>query len=457
MMFRVGGGAAEPDRLIKVRRPFAQLRRPGRRRSTIAVDDRAVSAPATSTSTSTPAASTPSTWSPAPARGSTAQRAWSAGSVPATGSRSPAAGSSCSGSVSAGRSSTPPRATPTCCADSPTRTRLVGVTLEPRRSDDTPWVLGSELVFLGWSASCGIQVKDTSVARTHCALLRTATAAYLVDLCGRQTWVEDRAVRGASALRDGDLITIGSTQFTARIDPPPRPPSHSLQVVPRDDRPPPSPATTAPTAGPPGRPFPAVPLAINPDLVPAEAQGALLAWMMGTIQGSQGEVLRRQGEFQLAMTEVLRQIQQDSATLLNAHLRRIESIDHEIAALRARARASRNARPGPPPPPDVAPLRISRPAPARRRHPRRGDRLDHLAPDPRQPARRREPVRLERPPRPALAVPQGDLTGPRNSLLFARPLTINRTYFDPRPDPAFPGDLTGHTPRPFRPPEIGYR
>ena len=82
----------------------------------------------------------------------------------------------------------------TTCSPTPATAPLVGVTLEPRRRDDPPWVLGSELVFLGWSASCGIQVKDTAVARTHCALVRTAAAAYLVDLCGRQTWVEDRPV-----------------------------------------------------------------------------------------------------------------------------------------------------------------------------------------------------------------------------------------------------------------------
>ena len=95
--------------------------------------------------------------------------------------------------------------------------------------------------------------------------------------------------------------------------------------------------------------------------------------MMGTIQGGQGEVLRRQGEFQLAMTEVLRQIQQDNATLLDAHLARIESIDHEIAALRAELER-RDARPRPaaaPPTPPPAPDRP--PEPPADRGPPRGE------------------------------------------------------------------------------------
>ena len=83
-----------------------------------------------------------------------------------------------------------------------------------------------------------------------------------------------------------------------------------------------------------------------------------MAWMVGTIQGGQGEMLRRQGEFQLAITQVLRQIQQDSTTVLNAHLQRIESIDHELAALRAELKR-RHARPAPP---QATPLNIPRPA-----------------------------------------------------------------------------------------------
>jgi hypothetical protein len=101
------------------------------------------------------------------------------------------------------------------------------------------------------------------------------------------------------------------------------------------------------------------PAPIDPALIPAEAQTALLAWMMGTIQGGHGEILRRQGEFQLAITQVLRQIQQDNAALLGAHLQRIESIDREIASLRAEI-ARRNEAPARVPPPQAVPLRISR-------------------------------------------------------------------------------------------------
>jgi hypothetical protein len=65
------------------------------------------------------------------------------------------------------------------------------------------------------------------------------------------------------------------------------------------------------------------------------SQQAILAWMMGTIQRCQGEALRQQGDFQLAMTRLLRQIPQDNATPLDAHLSRLENVDRELASLRA--------------------------------------------------------------------------------------------------------------------------
>ena len=182
----------------------------------------------------------------------------------------------------------------------------------------------------------------------------------MVDLRGRQTWVEDRPVQGAALIQDGDMITLGSTQFTARVDPPARPAVGGFPAL-RIDATLPSDYYQVSTTT---ELMPAQPLSLDPALIPAEAQNALLAWMMGQIQGGQGEVLRRQGEFQLAITQILRQIQQDNTTLLNVHLQRIETIDRELAGIRAEIER-RNNGPAPPRPlPNVAPLRIARPAPS---------------------------------------------------------------------------------------------
>jgi pSer/pThr/pTyr-binding forkhead associated (FHA) protein len=354
MMFRVHRVGVEPDRLVKVRHPYAVLGRTGH--AALALDDRDANARhaylhldargvyavdlVTRTGTRINGGPRnagwlrPGDWLEVAGRKIELQR------------------------IRIGGHTVEP---PPCDADPLAdigQDTLAPVALEPRRGTDPPWILASELVFLGSSPSCGIQIKDHDVARTHCALFRDRAGAYLVDLCGRQTWVEDQPVQGATPLHDGDMVTVGSTQFTVRVEPRDRPSlAYPIELVSRPD----TGSALARYEIPPGRElasFGAGQFPIHTDLIPAEAQGALMAWMMGTIQGGQGEVLRRQGEFQLAITQVLRQIQQDSATLLNAHLQRIESIDEELAALRAEIER-RNARPAPP---QVAPLNIPRPA-----------------------------------------------------------------------------------------------
>lgn len=352
MMFRVSGSGGEPDRLVKVRHPYALLGRSAG--AHVPIDDRAVSARhaylhldtrgvyavdlVTRTGTRINGTSRTAGW--------LRPGDW----VEVAGRRVELLRIRLSGTVID---------PPPCDDDLLTDTGpgdQASVTLEPRRSNDPPWVLGSELVFLGWSSSCGIQVKDSSVARTHCALIRALGGAYLVDLCGRQTWVEDQPVRGAAALGDGDLITLGSTQFTVRVELRER--ALVPEVLRADD------LTQVPARRAEDRSLvqtsfgsSVLPASIDSVSIPAEARSELIAWVMGTIQGGQTEVIRRQGEFQLAITNVLRQIQRDNATLLNTHLSRIESIDRELASLRAEIQR-RNA---PPPPPNVPPLRIVRP------------------------------------------------------------------------------------------------
>ena len=244
---------------------------------------------------------------------------------------------------------------------------LVGVTLEPQQGTDPPWELGSELVFLGWSAACGIQVQDKLAARAHCAIVRNASHAYVVDLWGRHIAVGDEPITGAAAVHDGDVLTIGSSRFLIRMKteaahlPALRQPHAAVLATRYTERP--------------SQVLTPVPV----ETVPAESQGALIAWLMGAIQGNQGEVLRQQGEFQLALTDLLRQMQQDNAKLLTAHLERMEKIDRELTALRLEIQRRLEipaphpsaphtpAQPAIPaiPPPQVPPLRIPKaPTPA---------------------------------------------------------------------------------------------
>ena len=168
-------------------------------------------------------------------------------------------------------------------------------------------------------------------------------------------------MRNASIIADGELLTIGSTRFTVRLDSSnrtlPQPAGmHELVRLsdPRGDLPRGDLAVSGQSP------------ILSAELVPADSPATLLAWLVGTIQSGQGEMLRRQGEFQLAMTEMLHRIQQDNATLLNAHLHRIETIDRELVNLRAeiQRRGEGLKVNAPPPRAPATPLALARPEPS---------------------------------------------------------------------------------------------
>jgi pSer/pThr/pTyr-binding forkhead associated (FHA) protein len=239
---------------------------------------------------------------------------------------------------------------------------LARVTLYPVDAPDAPLALGSELVFLGRSASCGVRVTGEAASRTHCVIVRAAAGAFIVDLVGRGTWLNERPLRGAAPLPDGATLMIGTARFEARVEPPgPRLPA------PRRDRGPALPAELAPPAG---GPIWTAELAagvppLPPGVVTPEGQNALLAWMMGILQAGQAEILRQQSEFQRSMALMVRQIHLDNSALLSRHMERVESINRELNSLREEIRhrfgadAGPNARPGLPALPPATPLKVT--------------------------------------------------------------------------------------------------
>jgi FHA domain len=222
------------------------------------------------------------------------------------------------------------------------RTTLVGVVLKPRRAPGNPWVLNSELVFSGRSAACGIPIQDRTVARTHAALLRTETAAYVINLSTQQTWIDDRPVRGASIIHDGQVLTLGSARFVVSVEPATR-------------------LSAKPETVWVGQATLEAALPAPLETISPESPHPILAWMMGTVPGREAKPLGQQEEFQSAVAQLLHLIQQENAPLLAAHLDRIENFDRDLVELQ---RQSADARANLPaallPPPGVTPLRIAR-------------------------------------------------------------------------------------------------
>jgi pSer/pThr/pTyr-binding forkhead associated (FHA) protein len=217
---------------------------------------------------------------------------------------------------------------PPLCDDDPLGDAegLVDVALEPLDAPGPPWMLGSALAFVGRGDACAIRIENASASRTHTALFRTATAAYLIDLLGRRTVVDDHPVDGATKLLDGDVLTVGQARFAVRIDKPSdffdndqKTLSDSHVLVTRNEN---------------------VGIAIN------DPRAALVAMLVEASGGGPGAR-------SLEILDVLRQFQADTATLLEAQLEKIETMNREIAALRDEVRGPNGA-----PPPPAEPLRL---------------------------------------------------------------------------------------------------
>jgi pSer/pThr/pTyr-binding forkhead associated (FHA) protein len=226
-------------------------------------------------------------------------------------------------------------------------TQLVQVELHPIPAAECPWTLNSELVVLGRSPSCGVSIPSMTVARVHAVLVRGNSAAYVVNLAGAGLGRNGRLVREAAVLTDGDQLTIGSARFDVRLQPPSRPVPAKRSL-----------ATTEPSASWPVALLPPPPA----ELVPAEAQSALLAWMMGTIQAIQAEMLHRQDTFQRELAQALRALHEDHEDALAAHQARVESIHQELAALRDDLRHQLDPARPPAETPPFPPLQLAAPA-----------------------------------------------------------------------------------------------
>ncbi|MGI8476048.1 MAG: FHA domain-containing protein [Thermomicrobiales bacterium] len=206
---------------------------------------------------------------------------------------------------------------------------LASLALLPREPGSEPLRINSELVFAGRSAACAVPVRGPSAMRVQCVLFRTAGAAYVVDLVGQGTWRNDRLVRGAERIGDGDSLMIGSQRYSCRVD---------LPGARRRALPGPSLGATLSVS----RPEPSTPREVARledfapplDLIPPEARAAVLGWLMNQIQARLDDAHRRQADFQTELVRLVGDIHRDNHTILQKHLERSEAIHDELEMLR---------------------------------------------------------------------------------------------------------------------------
>jgi pSer/pThr/pTyr-binding forkhead associated (FHA) protein len=257
-------------------------------------------------------------------------------------------------------------------------TTLARLSLRDEAAPQTPWAVDSELLFIGRSPSCGVRV-DGEAARIHAVAVRAAENAYLVDLSGRGFLLNDRPTLGPTLLADGDRLRIGATRFTVHVAPITIVDDDGPAIVDTENSQNSQAAETLPQIldstdshelqRAEDAPFPAELMLppVPPELVSSESQTAMLGWMMGVLQATQGEMLRRQDDFQREVVSALRQMHEDNQNVMARHLKKVDRIQHDLSSLRDEIRHRygpspiSSQSPGLPKPP---PLQVPPPAPA---------------------------------------------------------------------------------------------
>lgn len=226
---------------------------------------------------------------------------------------------------------------------------LPRLALYPLPSAPGPWTLSSELVFLGRSTACGVPVHGSAAARVHAVIVRTTMLPYIVNLIGAGLWVDGRPVRTAAMLVPEAVLTVGASRFAVQLDAAPeRPRERDDDGLDLDGSPlsssPGSPAAArflarvegdvAPDPWPTELVLPEGAPPPPPELFQGDSQAAVLAWMMGVVQATQTEMMRRQHDFQMELIRALRGLHEDNQAVLEQHEARVEAIHRELASLR---------------------------------------------------------------------------------------------------------------------------
>jgi hypothetical protein len=98
--------------------------------------------------------------------------------------------------------------------------RLPGATLEIVGQGLDPFHcrLSRVLTLVGNAPLCKVKLLDPRISRYHCALLKTPTGIWMIDLLSREGTLHNGTPRRVSRLDDGDRIRIGLFTIRVRLD-----------------------------------------------------------------------------------------------------------------------------------------------------------------------------------------------------------------------------------------------
>ena len=162
------------------------------------------------------------------------------------------------------------------------------------------WSIGSSLVFLGTGPACAVEVGGVGVGATNSALFRTESSNYLIQFPGETTRINHESAPPAACLHDGDVLTIGADSLL-------------LQTV--------EVADTPTISGPYDNLVSRLELAVGPD-------------NFADIDFAFGNHRQASAVNPVDYHALIGRLQAETAALVAVLLRRIESLDDEMAHLR---------------------------------------------------------------------------------------------------------------------------
>ena len=203
---------------------------------------------------------------------------------------------------------------------------LCDITLYPEVGP--PLIVQSQLAFAGSANACGIHFHDILAEPVHCVLVRSKDVVYCVDLAKRDVAINSQWIYSPVIIQDGDIISIGDARIKCHITiqtntslSPLR--TTSVEYIDCDRQ---------------GRIYENV-ISLPPnDVFYHETQSELIAWLIRILQITQGDLLRRQSEFQQEVIQSLSEVQNNQSKDIIRSMEKIDILQGELAAFRDEAR-----------------------------------------------------------------------------------------------------------------------
>lgn len=193
---------------------------------------------------------------------------------------------------------------------------LVGLQLHSVKEDERAWSIQSPIAFLGSEPGCAVSMHgNPSASRLHGVLVRTKQTVFYVDLASRGSHINGVHIYNkCQELYHNDVLSVGQCSF----------------VIHRDDSANTHSATENHHKNQIYTGLPCVlqtPIPIDTDSV--------LAKLLLTIQDRHDQAIEHQTESQVALAQLLRQVQSEQSKILETHLEQIQMMNLEITSLKA--------------------------------------------------------------------------------------------------------------------------